>query len=206
MELFNGGTVDFGNGNLCINCHQSRPYEVPVIGSDSTAITSSRWGTHHGPQSALVFGLGGFEIAGSESYPEQGSGHASVIADGCITCHMAEAFGNSAGGHTFNMTYQYHGGTEPNVVSCTVCHAGAEDFNLNGSQDEILALLHELEDLLIQEGVLNPNSGLWNTGTYPTNVAGAALNYRFIEEDRSLGVHNYKYAKALLTNAIEAIQ
>ena len=113
VTLFNGGTVDFGNGNLCINCHQSRPYEVPDMANDSTAITSSRWGTHHGPQSAMIFGLGGFHIAGSVDYPPEGSGHQSVIADGCITCHMAEAFGNSAGGHTFNMTYEYHGGTRP---------------------------------------------------------------------------------------------
>lgn len=59
---------------------------------------------------------------------------------------------------------------------------------------------------MIAEGVYNTNNGLWNTGRYPTNVAGAALNFKFIEEDRSHGVHNYEYAKALLQNAIEAIQ
>ena len=56
------------------------------------------------------------------------------------------------------------------------------------------------------EGVLNPNSGLWNTGTYSTTLAGAALNYRFIEEDRSKGVHNFEYARALLTNSIESLK
>ena len=57
--------VDFGAGNMCINCHQSRPYEVPDETNDSTAITSPYWGTHHGPQFAMIFGLGGFEAPGS---------------------------------------------------------------------------------------------------------------------------------------------
>jgi len=202
--LVNGGTVDFGSGNLCINCHQSRPYEIPDMSSDSTDITSSRWGTHHGPQGSLIFGIGGFEVPGSVAYSN--SPHKDLLAKGCVDCHMAEAFGNSAGGHTFNMTYIYHGGETPNMVACTQCHAGADDFNINGTQDEIEALLEELKGLLIAEGVYNTNNGLWNTGRYPTNVAGAALNFKFIEEDRSHGVHNYEYAKALLQNAIEAIQ
>ncbi len=202
VQLINGGTVDFGKGNMCINCHQSRPYDLPIVGTDSTTITSSRWGTHHGPQSALIFGLGGYEGPGPMDYT--GSPHKDVIPDGCISCHMATAFGNSGGGHTLQM---YYGENEtPNVVACTPCHTGATDFNINGAQDDIEALLAELEDLLITEGVLNPNSGLWNTGTYRTEVAGAAINWIFIEEDRSKGVHNYKYAKALLTNSIEALK
>ena len=204
VELINGGTVDFGKGNMCINCHQSRPYVIPDMATDSTEISSSRWGTHHGPQSTLIFGLGGYEIPGSEEYSD--SPHKDLITDGCITCHMATAFGNTGGGHTFNMNYESHGRERPNIVACTQCHAGAEDFNINGTQDEIASLLNELEELLIAEGVYNTDTELWNTGNYPTDVAGAALNYIFIKEDRSSGVHNYNYAKALLTNSIESLK
>jgi hypothetical protein len=204
VDLINGGTVDFGKGNMCINCHQSRPYQIPDMMTDSTAITSSRWGTHHGPQSTLVFGLGGFEVPGSLEYTN--SPHKDLLTDGCISCHMATAFGNSGGGHTFSMTYESSGRMVDNIVACTTCHAGAENFNINGAQDNIEALLTELEELLLAKGVLNPNSGLWNTGTYSTELAGAALNYIFIEEDRSKGVHNYEYARALLTNSIESIK
>ena len=119
---------------------------------------------------------------------------------------MAPAFGNSAGGHTFNMVYQYHGQMRDNIAACTQCHAGIENFNINGVQDEIEDLLGQLEDLLLAAGILNPESGRWNPGTYPTNVTGAALNWKFVEEDRSHGIHNYKYAKALLTNSIELLQ
>ena len=204
VELINGGTVDFGKGNMCINCHQSRPYEIPEIGTDSTEIERTRWGTHHGPQSTLVFGLGGYEIPGSLEYTN--SPHKDLLTDGCISCHMATAFGNSAGGHTFNMTYEYRGQMTANVVACTQCHAGIEDFNVNGAQDEIVALMDELEGLLITAGVYNTETELWNVGTYPTDVAGAALNYLFIKEDRSKGVHNFEYAKALLTNSIESLR
>jgi hypothetical protein len=92
------------------------------------------------------------------------------------------------------------------MVGCVACHAEADDFNVNGAQDEIEELLLELEGLLIAKGVYNTNSGLWNTGTYETNVAGAALNYIFVKEDRSDGVHNFNYARALLKNSIDAIQ
>lgn len=204
VELINGGVVDFGNGNMCINCHQSRPYDIPDLSTDSTEITNKRWGTHHGPQSTLVFGLGGYEVPGSIEYTD--SPHKDVITDGCITCHMATAFGNSGGGHTFNMKYESHGRMTDNVVACQACHAGIEDFNINGTQDEITALLDELEALLIAEGVYNTETELWNTGTYTTDVAGAALNYLFIKEDRSMGAHNYNYAKALLSNSIESLQ
>ena len=69
-----------------------------------------------------------------------------------------------------------------NVVACTQCHASAEDFNLNGTQDEIESLLAELEELIITAGVYNTATELWNTGTYSTDVAGVALNYLFIKE------------------------
>jgi len=44
------------------------------------------------------------------------------------------------------------------------------------------------------------------TGTYSSDVAGARFNYQMCLEDRSNGVHNPKYVKALLQNSIEALQ
>ncbi len=110
-------TVDLGgSSNLCVNCHMSRAISpLPMMGGDSVSITSSRWGPHHGPQGNNVWGVGGYEIAGSMSYSAAGSHpHAGV---GCVDCHMAPMpyGGRTAGGHTFNMTYEYHGGTEDNI-------------------------------------------------------------------------------------------
>ena len=42
-------------------------------------------------------------------------------------------------------------------------------------------------------------------GTFSADVAGALWNYMFVEEDQSHGIHNPQYAKALLTNSVEAL-
>jgi hypothetical protein len=43
-------------------------------------------------------------------------------------------------------------------------------------------------------------------GTYPEEQAGALWNYIRVEEDRSLGVHNSAYIKALLQAGIDALK
>ena len=59
---------------------------------------------------------------------------------------------------------------------------------------------------LIAAGIMTEAGGSAVTGTYPSNVAGARMNYQMCLEDRSKGVHNPKYVKALLTNSIESLQ
>ncbi|NJD20489.1 MAG: hypothetical protein FIA95_14560, partial [Gemmatimonadetes bacterium] len=47
-----GKTVDFGAsvGNLCAQCHQARVISpMPALGGPNVTVTSSRYGTHHGP-------------------------------------------------------------------------------------------------------------------------------------------------------------
>ena len=58
-------TIGMGKGNLCANCHQyrEREYELAVGGSDYEI--DSHFGPHHGPQSNIFAGFGGFEIPGS---------------------------------------------------------------------------------------------------------------------------------------------
>ena len=43
-------------------------------------------------------------------------------------------------------------------------------------------------------------------GTFSSEQLGALWNYKTVEEDRSMGVHNPKYAKFLLETALEALQ
>ena len=45
-----------------------------------------------------------------------------------------------------------------------------------------------------------------NEGVWPANVAGAMLNWQLFAEDRSLGLHNPRYVKAVVQNTIEAIE
>jgi hypothetical protein len=213
--IHTGVSVDLeGSSNLCINCHQSRAVNpMPEIGGADVTITSSRYGPHHGPQGNNLWGVGGYEVAGSESYPDAGS-HAHVGL-GCVSCHMAPVpyGGRTAGGHTFNMTFEYHGSVNYNVDACTACHSALEDqedFDLNGVQTEVEDLLEQLATIFINMGYLNAESGLWDIPegglVVSADVAGAMLNFKTVEEDRSHGIHNPPYMIALLKNALEVMQ
>ncbi|MCB2218917.1 MAG: hypothetical protein KQI35_00880 [Bacteroidetes bacterium] len=203
VELRNtgGATFDFGNGSLCASCHQGRTVDpFPEVGGDDIEVTSSRYGVHHGPQANTLAGMGLFEPGtGYTDHP-----HKTGIANGCVTCHMAEPFGQQAGGHTMNISYVYHGSTEVNVAGCTDCHTDPDGLieNTEELQAEIQALLDELKGHLDAAGITEEGSDSSIPGTYSAEVAGACLNYKAITEDRSLGVHNPSYIKKVLQNTI----
>jgi nitrate/TMAO reductase-like tetraheme cytochrome c subunit len=196
-----GDIYDLGNSNLCVNCHQPRPADVPVVGGGDYEITSTRFGPHHGPQSSMLAGVGGYgeEYTGSNV-------HYDSVDNGCITCHMSDAYGKQAGGHTMNVTYEYHGATEESLSSCIACHEDIESFDRDGVQTEIEELLEEVHVLLVAQGLIDGESGSGLTGTFTSEQAGALWNYKTIEEDRSMGVHNPKFAKFLLETALEALE
>jgi hypothetical protein len=197
-----GEVVDFGKGNLCAMCHQPRIMEpMPTVGGGDVEITSSHWGPHHGTQAAILGGTGGYEVTGSVPYIKQFV-HKTLIDDGCVTCHMATAFGDKAGGHTMKMTYD---SDTPNTAGCVFCHADIETFDLNGVQTEIASLLDELKTLLIANNVID-DSDHAVPGTVPSDEAGSLMNYLLILEDGSLGVHNTRYSRTLLQNSIEALK
>ncbi len=179
--------INIGKGNLCANCHQSRPqnYNLTVGGPD-VLINSTHWGPHNATQANILTGNGGFEIRGSLSYGN--SGHTTVVEDGCVTCHLTS--------HTF----------KPSLTTCKACHPSITSFDNNGVQTEITGLLNELQDKLLAAGILEEADGEYEPvagNTIPSAQAGALLNYLYIEKDKSLGVHNTNYTRALLQNSIE---
>ncbi|MCF7808710.1 MAG: hypothetical protein K9N38_09340 [Candidatus Marinimicrobia bacterium] len=181
--------ADYGNSNLCINCHQSRRGYASYDDGTGTdvAITSSLAGPHHGPQANLLMGNNGV-TAGSEH------AHASV---GCAGCHMKETTGDDldiAGGHTF----------WPTAEACADCHSGADNFDLFSGQTTIQGKLDNLAGLLVTAGVLDSAHHVV-VGTYPRAEVQAWWNWDLVYEDRSLGVHNPTYAKALLDASITAL-
>lgn len=200
-----GGVFDMGHGNLCAQCHQARPLSPQVKAApDSTNITSTRWGPHHGPQSNLLAGSGGYEFA---DYDYEDSPHTIAATNGCPSCHMATPYGAQAGGHTMRMGYIYHDEEEENLAGCNVedCHYGAlKSFNYAGGQAEIELLLEDLHDALFTRGLID-DEGMVVPGKRTEAEAGAIYNFYFLEEDRSLGVHNTKYARALLESSLEKL-
>ena len=183
LYAFEGQTFDGGEGNLCVNCHQPRR-QIDETVDGMIEITSSHWGPHHGPQSTMLLGLGGAGVEGSPS------AHALMVEDTCVSCHLGE--GDS---HTF----------EPDEASCEGCHADLEDFDYNGVQTEVEALIAELGEKLEAAGLLV--DGEPNPGTYPEAQAQAAWNWIYITlEDGSKGVHNSAYTIAMLEAGLAAFE
>ena len=217
VTFWDGGeTVDFGTANLCASCHQNRPTDLVLdpaaLVDDSVTVTSSRFGPHHGPQGNLLAGInaGGVEFTGTASYTN--SAH-SNITNACTDCHMADiAYGSypAAGGHTMNITYTYHGGTEYNVNGCTSCHGSTEAeidalvAATEAIEAEITAKLTSINTKLVARGVMTSETSV-AAKKMKTIEAAAIWNYKMVLEDRSFGTHNPKYTRALLNNTEEAI-
>jgi hypothetical protein len=186
LFAFEDVTFDGGDGNLCANCHQPRRDFPEAVDGMITGI-SSHWGPHHGPQSAMLLGVGGAGV-------ENGSAaHYMLVRDTCVTCHLGDA-----ANHTF----------EPSVTACQICHSGAEDFDIDGVQTEVQAMIDELGDALVDAGVLSENSedGHPTVTEAPENVAIALFNWIYVaHEDKSKGVHNPNYTKALLQAGLDAL-
>jgi hypothetical protein len=152
-------------------------------------------------EAAMLLGEGGLGVTGSPST------HYTTVENTCVTCHL---------GDEANHTYL------PDVGRCTACHTDAEDFDINGVQTEITAMLEELHAIFVDEKLLNPETDLWGiydsaAGTFsnpsadapltvPEAVANAMWNYKFVTYDQSMGVHNSAYAKAMLEAALEAMR
>jgi len=209
LLAFPGETVDFGTGNLCASCHQARPIEpMPELGGADVAVTSSRYGTHHSPVATVLGGVGLFDLSGDVDGGPFVHGDVASNAKGCPTCHMAQPFGAQAGGHTFAMTYEYHGSEEDNVAGCMTsgCHSSVEDFGKFGVQDEVEAKLDEHADLLRAKGIMAAAPSVSSvSGTYPAEVAAAFVNWQTIYEDKSLGIHNPPYVLGILQGSIDAM-
>ncbi|MBD0851117.1 NapC/NirT family cytochrome c [Maribacter arenosus] len=190
VSLMTDGTViDYGDGsNTCINCHQPRRTGPTDDGAGMFRVTSTHWGPHHGPQATLLEGIQGMLVAGAEAYPGVGSA-AHRTGSTCVSCHMGATTDGTDGLHTMI----------PSSASCVECHS-------NGipSDDFLASDMATLAGLLETIGIVHEDHPV--PGTYSILEAEAAWNYLLILEDGSKGVHNPKYAKALIKNSIEALQ
>ncbi|HVN57854.1 MAG TPA: ammonia-forming cytochrome c nitrite reductase subunit c552 [Bacteroidales bacterium] len=179
-------TQDNGKSNLCIKCHQPRPFtksntdgnviDYASLISNKTAIfydsttanmannvlkVGYRTHTHYGTVGAICAGVGGIEFPGAASYTS--SEHATVAS--CTDCHMADVSGK-AGGHTFSAIGNFNG------CNVTGCHANNPVTSSTPDKwtlprNQIKTLLATLAGKLKQGGVeiMNKNgdatSNLW---------------------------------------------
>jgi len=203
IDLKNDSDV-LGLSNLCVNCHQPRTAMPEDDGTGNFEVTSTRWGTHHNPQSTMFEGIQGIQLPGSLPYPARASSTHRKESS-CVNCHMSESSVATTGDHTFN----------PTLDACIVCHEGLTTFDKDGFQTEVVDQLEVLAGLLAQVPGVDPNGediiGIVINdrpveGTFPIASAGAAWNYIFVNNDHSKGVHNPGMVEALLQNSIESLQ
>ncbi|MCX6647499.1 MAG: multiheme c-type cytochrome [bacterium] len=159
--------------DLCYQCHTS---EGAVPGMSP----------HH-PNGDIYQGLGGYEYP---NHQYENSAHSS-FEEACVTCHMwtapfsATGSGeNAISGHTFL----------PRIEACNECHPDATDFNIYGAQTEIQGLIDELTAEL-DAATANDKQTV--------SYQNAKFNRDFIVADGTRGVHNVKYARALLQDSID---
>jgi hypothetical protein len=220
-------SFDYGKGNLCAACHQPRAMtpKLPAnpASTDTFVITNSRWEPHHGPQSAILSGFGGYKFPG---YTYRGnSNHAEntvIRQEGCPICHMASQVyppnqgTGKAGGHTMNIHYEAEGtGEVPLLTGCKTsgCHpASFSATDMHNAQRAVEDSLALLETMLIQRGWLNPTTHLVNASASsplritPAVKAGALFNYFYVESDQSLGIHNTKHVQDLLNSSLQVLR
>jgi len=183
MFAVEGATFDGGEGNLCATCHQPRR-EFPEPENGIITGISSHWGPHHGPQSAMLLGVAGAGVTGPVSP------HYGAVDNTCVGCHL---------GATDNHTF------EPEVATCKRCHPEATSFDYKGVQTEIEDLGDQLGALLLNAGLINENSedGHPTVTEAPVDQAAALYNWLYVmHEDKSMGVHNPEYARALLEEGL----
>ena len=204
VQLDMANSVDpLGRSNTCINCHQPRnSYPVPAGTGDYT-ITSYRFGPHHGPQSTMLEGIMGANIAGTTGYPGRGTA-AHKTGASCTSCHMGQSTDGTDGSHTW----------EPTLNTCITCHDGWTSIpdEMTGFSTDFTTL----HDLLVAKGYISEsgsvlgangsNASSSNPLVIPVKDAQAIWNYKTLEEEHSKGIHNPNYTRALLKNSIEAIQ
>jgi hypothetical protein len=176
-------TQDGGKSNLCIKCHQPRPFtnsatdgnvlDYNALKTNPTAVfydaalttnklkPSYRTHTHYGTVGAIVAGMGGVEFTGTLTYAN--AVHATLAS--CSDCHQAAVLGKS-GGHTFSAAGNFNG---CNVAAChgaNTVTTGSGKYWVN-PRTTIKGLLDQLAAKLTIGGIdiLNRNpdsaSNLW---------------------------------------------
>ena len=210
--------LDYGNAsNLCANCHQPRT-GTPKPDADGKFLqTSTHWGPHHGPQTALLEGLLGayttFTLVEDIPAVKQATHR---TGSSCIQCHM-EGTSDGSEGHTWN----------PNVAACVTCHDTMTEIpeggiaGLEADMETLAVLLEEVvgqaldsnNDPLFEADGVTPvpvvgivHDGHPVKGLFDIKDAEAAWNYLFILEDKSGGIHNPAYSRAIIKNSIANLE
>lgn len=197
-----------GTGKLCMHCHHARRAPEPQIeeGYD-------HFGPHANPQADMMAGKSAFHGVAPQDFVWARPVHLNVV-NSCKTCHLNMAEYTSEAepavtGHTFL----------PTVEACEPCHGVLETFDdiranddydgngqVDGVQTEVHGLLVKLEEALYESGIDTTGGAdlaeaLGDTLRSTKLQREAGYNWIFVEDDKSMGIHNPFYCVQILQQA-----
>lgn len=198
-----------GVGKLCMQCHHARR------SPDSQVINGyAHFGPHANPQADMLKAKSAYHAVADSNFVWAGPSHL-LVQNSCKTCHLSTVeFGGGPGGAAVS-------GHEfiPKPEACVACHGPITSFTdipalndfdgdgaVEGVQDEVMGLIHLLEDALIADGLDTTGVGFEDAlgdtllSTFKQREAG--YNLVFVEDDKSKGVHNPDYVVQLLQQSI----
>ena len=219
-------------GYLCMNCHQARSAVTTYVKPNEPAAPNgnkyygfkSRFYPHHSNQGDMLFGQNGYEYGDTRLSGLQT--HAN-LEGACATCHMAmrpTGSGNEMPNHQWDMDpTRYTAGLNPLYnpgKACESCH-GVEDYeqiqaawDYDGDQ-VVESAMAEVEGMMTKLKAFlpkNTSGEVIGGGSVNATDSAAVANrldyvagiwtYWFVEEDRSMGMHNAKYTVRLLGKAL----
>ncbi|MBL0174681.1 MAG: ammonia-forming cytochrome c nitrite reductase subunit c552 [Ignavibacteria bacterium] len=201
-----------GKGLLCMNCHKAR-VDGKLKVESQMRVFGDRFYAHYSPQADMFLGVNAYEY----DLGITGIGTHQGLDDGCVTCHMATRVNGSSvhSNHEMKMT---DANGKDIVTSCQTCHGkavtsfhdikAATDYDGNGKIEAVITeidnMLDKLKSYLPKDASGEPitmkvdyakDSASWKA--HPEWYAGT-WNYYFVKNDWSHGIHNTKYAAALL--------
>ena len=219
VKLANGYSVtEGGEGQLCMTCHQSRKNITTTITNKAPYYGfTDRFGPHHGPQADMYVGRNAYNYGNTtlDGLMTHGS-----VKDACVTCHMALRGSADTPNHEFSLV-DTTGGADKDIVSgCVPCHGPITSFDdiqassdldqngkVEGIQTEIKGMLANLAALLPKDSkgsVVSMMADSLKIKDKP-NVIKGIYTYFFVNEDKSMGVHNAKYTIGIISEAMKAL-
>lgn len=219
VTLANGYSVTTGgNGQLCMTCHQSRKNINTTITDQAPYYGfGNRFGPHHGPQADMLLGQNAYQY---DNAALTGLNTHGSLKDACVTCHMADIGSGMSASHQWGMVDTTGGTAHDFVTACKSCHGDITSFDdikassdldgngsIDGIQTEVRGMLDNLASLLPKDADGNVVSMLADSAKvkdHPEIVKGI-YTYFFVEEDKSMGVHNAKYTVAILQAALNEL-
>ncbi|MGE5402901.1 MAG: T9SS type A sorting domain-containing protein [Ignavibacteriales bacterium] len=203
-----------GKGLLCMNCHRGRENSLKRVTAQQTKF-ADRFYPHYNPAADMFLGANAYEY----NLKVTGQGTHQSLPNACVTCHMAAIPDTTAnpGRESWHLMAMTDDKGNDRTYVCKPCHPtvttsfedvkASSDYDgdgkIEGTQAEIQGLLDKLKTILPKDStgevvtMAADSQKVKSDPKYPKNL-GPIWDYYFVKNDRSLGVHNAKYAVAIL--------